>query len=344
MAQDWVLVTCDYPPMKGGVARYLSDLVVASRGEMRVIVPPATERRWWSLVGLMRRLLRPADARVLISHVLPIGTAAWIASWLISCRGGKYIILFHGLDLHLSQRSWLKRWMTRQIVKGAHAICANSEFVARECQRIFPEVQPILLTPGYVTHALPERATARQMLGISPDDVILLNVTRLIVRKGLDRLIEVLPSLPSHVRAVSIGDGVDRARLEGLAKAYKARITFLGVVDDVTRDLWYAAADIFVFPVRDEGVDVEGYGIVCLEAAAAGLPVIVGQGGGAPETVVPGETGLIVDATDSTQLRQAIERLVQDPALRRAMGEKGRVRVLTEGQWSTRWQALKNLG
>jgi phosphatidylinositol alpha-1,6-mannosyltransferase len=356
MEQNWILVTCDYPPMKGGVARYLSDLVAASQGAMKVTVPlehgtPSESVlrrrffgqgpiRWWPLVGLMKTLGKEENTCVFISHALPIGTAAWIASYV---GGAKYILLFHGLDLHLSQRSWIKRWLTQRIVRRAEAICVNSAFVARECKELFPWVTPVLLTPGYEPHTLPSREDARKKLGISPEEVILLNVTRLIPRKGLDRLIEVLPKLDVHVRAVSIGDGSDRARLEGLARVNGARITFIGAIDDHARDEWYAAADVFVFPVRPEGDDLEGYGIVCLEAAAAGLPVIVGKNGGAPETVVEGETGFVVDADQKAELRAAIERLVRDPALRKRFGEQGRARVLAEAKWSTRWNTLSRL-
>ncbi len=356
MATNWILITHDYPPLNGGVARYLSDLVQASKGKIRVIIPTEhgepgekVERRrffrsgpisWWPLVGLMRSLSKDTNTQLFISHVLPIGTAAWIASFV---GGPKYTILFHGLDLHLSQRSGIKRFLTRHIVRHAQHICVNSAFVARECKELFPWVMPVLLTPGYIPATLRSRDEAREQLGLEPDEIILLNVTRLVPRKGLDRLIEVLPDLPMNVRAVSIGDGVDRERLEGLASANKARITFLGAVDHTTKDLWYAAADIFVFPVRKEGDDLEGYGIVCLEAAGAGLPVITGTNGGAPETVVPEETGLVVQAEKSEELRAAIQRLVDNPTLRRRMGERGRERVLKQNRWSDRWDTLSHL-
>lgn len=357
MASHWVLVTHDYPPLKGGVARYLSDLVRASAGQMKVIVPTEhgdpgepVERRtffgrglisWWPLVGVMREVaMQDPDTRVFISHVLPIGTAAWIASYV---GGPRYVVLFHGLDLRLSQRSWWKRWLTRRIVSRARAICVNSEFVASECRILFPGREPHLLTPGYVPHPLPSREQARAQLGINPNDIILLHTARLVPRKGVDRLIEALYALPLLVRGVSIGDGADRSRLEALAKPLGDRMKLLGAVDDTIRDLWYAAADIFVFPVRAEGDDVEGYGIVCLEASAAGLPVVVGNNGGAPETVVDGETGFVVDANDLSALQAAIQRLVDDPALRKRMGEAGKERIRKTADWSTRWEVLSHL-
>lgn len=356
MDRHWVLVTHDYPPMKGGVARYLSDLVRASQGAMKVIVPEthgepgeSAERRrffgagmiaWWPLVSLMRNLGEDQSAHVLISHVLPIGTAAWLASFV---GGPTYTVLFHGLDLRLTQRSWWKRWVTKRIVGRAQAICVNSVFVASECKRAFPWVEPVLLTPGYAPHPLPKREEARSTVGIHPSEIILLHTARLVPRKGVDRLIDVLPHLPSQVRAVSIGEGPDRERLETLAEPLGDRMKFLGVMDDHQRDLWYAAADIFVFPVRAEGDDVEGYGIVCLEASAAGLPVVVGMNGGAPETVIDEETGLVVDANNREALAVAIRRLVDDPALRQRMGEAGRAHVAETGDWSKRWEILSQL-
>lgn len=356
MATNWILITHDYPPLNGGVARYLADLVQASQGKIRVILPTEhgdpgekIERRrffrkgpigWWPLVDMMRSLKKDTNTQLFISHVLPIGTAAWVASFF---GGPRYTILFHGLDLHLSQRSVVKRFLTRQIVQRAQHICVNSAFVARECKELFPWVMPVVLTPGYVQKTLPTRDEARAALKLKSDDLILLNVTRLIPRKGLDKLIEALPSFAENVRAVSIGDGADRTRLEGLATANGARITFLGAVDHATKDLWYAAADIFVFPVRKDGDDLEGYGIVCLEAAAAGLPVITGMNGGAPETVIPDQTGLVVQVENPDELRAAIQRLVDDPALRLRMGERGRDRVLKYNRWSDRWDTLSNL-
>ena len=357
MARHWILVTHDYLPMKGGVARYLADLVKASNGAMQVIVPmdhpPTREQverqtffarrgpfRWWPLVGLMRKLACRQDAQVFISHVLPIGPAALLASFVSPLN---YTILFHGLDLQLAKRSVWKWWLTRQIVKRARNICVNSKFVAGECLKAFPGKRPVLLTPGYEPRDLPAREVARKRLGLQPEEIILLNVARLIPRKGLDRLLQVLPELPDQVCFVSIGDGIDRARLESLSNPLGQRAQFLGAVDDVIRDDWYAAADIFVFPVRRDEDDLEGYGIVCIEASAAGLPVVVGNNGGAPETVIPEETGLVVDADQLPELLSALRRLIQDESLRKRLGAAGRARVLQECNWADRWKTLADL-
>lgn len=355
MKYPWTLYTLEYPPQNGGVARYLADLVKASNGQMQVIVPeghPVTDdmvRRvkffgrglisWWPLVQRMRALPR-TETRLLVSHILPIGTAAWIASYL---GGPRYTILFHGLDLRLSQRSAWKRWLVRRIVKRAEAIAVNSVFVANECKELFPDREALVLTPGYEPHPLPSKQEARKQLKMSEGERILLIVCRLVTRKGIDRAIEALSAVSSSARLVVIGDGPDRARLEQLAQSFGSRVSLVGALDDRSRDLWYAASDVFVFPVRNEGADIEGYGIVCLEAAAAGLPVIVGQGGGASETVVDGVTGLVADAEQPGTLAEAINTVLEDDTLRHAMGERGRERVLAEGRWIDRWKKLESI-
>lgn len=353
MEYSWTLFTLEYPPHNGGIARYLAGLVHASVGAIQVVVPEAhpftdemVERKtffgrgliaWWPLVRHMRNLSRSKN-KIFLSHVLPIGTAAWVASFF---GGPEYTVLFHGLDLRMTQRSAWKRWLVKQIVKRAEMIAVNSEFVAKECKRLFPERTPLLLTPGYEPRTLPSREEARKILKIVQEEQILLSVCRLVPRKGIDRAIESFASLPQTARLVVIGEGPDRARLETLAKPFGKNIVLLGALDDRTRDLWYAAADVFLFPVRDEGMDIEGYGIVCLEAAAAGLPVIVGQGGGAPETVVDQVTGFVVDTEQPGKLEEAIKTLLADDNLRQEMGERGRQRVLKEARWIYRWNALQ---
>ena len=358
----WILLTPDYPPYTGGVARYLGELVTASSGGIEVIVPnehPVGVNdfvrrgqfsggwpvRWWSLVGLIRSLNAEKNnaPRLLVSHILPIGTAAWIASFF---GGPTYTILFHGLDLHLTQSSSWKRWLTKQIVKRANGVIVNSEYVARECRRCFPKAKPLVLTPGYSPHELPAREVARTTLGVRTSETILLSVCRLIPRKGIDRVVEALVFLPADTRLVVVGDGSDRVRLERLSLelGVNDRVSFVGAIEDEVRDRWYAAADVFVLPVRDDGADIEGYGIVCLEAAAAGLPVVVGHGGGASETVQPGITGYVVDADqDATELVQTLQTLIQDPTLRQKMGEAGRERVLRDHPWVDRWNQLRDL-
>ncbi len=157
---------------------------------------------------------------------------------------------------------------------------------------------------------------ARYGLGDVP---LLLSVGRLVARKGQDNLIRALPAILRRVPeavVLIVGDGPDGPRLRGLVSALGVdrQVHFAGSVPWVDLPAHYAAADVFAMPcrTRGSGLDVEGLGIVFLEASASGLPVIAGRSGGAPETVQPGRTGVVVDGRDVAQVARATTDLLTD--------------------------------
>jgi phosphatidylinositol alpha-1,6-mannosyltransferase len=177
------------------------------------------------------------------------------------------------------------------------------------------------------------RAKARADLGLPVDGLLVVSVSRLVPRKGMDVLVEaaarLAPSFPSLVVAIA-GDGRDRQRLEHRARAAGAPVRLLGRVTDAALPALYGAADVFVMACRTRwfGLEQEGFGIVFLEAAAAGVPQVAGRSGGADEAVVHGETGLVVDdPRDPGALARALRTLLDDPVLRRGMGEAARRRA-----------------
>lgn len=349
-------MTLDYPPERGGVARYLGNLVEASRGTIDVFVnethqvagPGHVERArlvrtawpaWWPMVSAIRGFRRRGYSSVLVSQALPCGTAAWLARL---AGGLPYAVLLHGLDLRLALRSRRKTWLLRWILRGARTVLANSELVASELRAFDPAIKPVVLTPGVEPMEFPPREIARRTLRVADDTFQLLAVTRLVPRKGLDRLLDAMQLLPEDVRLTIIGDGQDRDRLTRLAEPLGERVRFIHEADDAERNAWYAASDAFALPVRDEGDDVEGFGIVFLEAALAGLPSVAGRSGGAPEAVLDGETGLLVDSTDPQAIAGAVQRLRADPELRRRLGRAGRERGLRDFRWEDRWGKLRS--
>ncbi|MSR84817.1 glycosyltransferase, partial [Candidatus Uhrbacteria bacterium] len=258
--QKIALITIDYPPRRGGVARYLKNLVDASHGAMEVFQPEikAGFFGWRSVIQLIRDLRRRGYQSIFVSHVLPIGTAAWIVQMF---DGLPYTILCHGLDIQLASRSAWKRWLTRRILRAAVLIIANSEYTKLLLQQLDPGLSVEVLTPGVEPIDFLPHDEARRRLNIKEQECILLSVTRLVSRKGLDQLIVLLKELPSHVHYVMIGDGEDRERLQNLVKSQHIEqcVTFILQASDEERNLWYAAADIFVLPARQEGRDVEGF-------------------------------------------------------------------------------------
>lgn len=349
------LITLDYPPEKGGVARYLGNLVQASHGLMdvfvnethrvggpgNVVLKPLVRTAWptwWPMVSFIQGLRKQGYASVLVSQALPCGTAAWLAR---KTGGLPYSVLMHGLDLRLALRSGRKRWLLGRILRGATSVFVNSELVAQEIRDFDHRIHPTILTPGVEPIEFPEADPARKILGIAENIFQLVCVTRLVPRKGIDRLLEAMQLTPPDVHLCVIGDGQDHERLLKLAEPLGERVKFLHELDDGERNAWYAASDAFVLPVRDEGTDVEGFGIVFLEAALAGLPAIAGRSGGAVEAVLDQETGVLVNPNDPQDIAAAIQSLRADPSLRARLGQAGRARALRDFRWSDRWAKLQ---
>jgi phosphatidylinositol alpha-1,6-mannosyltransferase len=169
-------------------------------------------------------------------------------------------------------------------------------------------------------------------------DILALTVGRLQRRKGHDLVLEALAGIDRRepsIRYVIVGDGEERERLEAMVERLQisGSVQFAGAVPADELPVYYAAADIFVHPNRVDGADVEGFGIVFLEAGAAGLPVIAGDSGGVPEAVADGETGFLVSGTSVDQLRDTLTRLARSSDLRRTLGAAGRARVERHFSW-----------
>jgi phosphatidylinositol alpha-1,6-mannosyltransferase len=159
-------------------------------------------------------------------------------------------------------------------------------------------------------------------------------------RKGQDSLIKAIPSIAANVpgvRVLIVGDGPDAPRLRGLVASLGLSdlVIFAGHVEWSDLPAHYAAGDVFAMPcrTRGSGLDVEGLGIVFLEASASGLPVIAGQSGGAPETVQSGRTGVVVDGRDVGEVAFAAIDLLRHPGRAACWGANGRAWVSNQWNW-----------
>ena len=202
----------------------------------------------------------------------------------------------------------------------------------------------VRLAPGVDTGAFHPGAggpALRRRFGIRPDRPVVLCVSRMVPRKGQDRLIEVWPQVRRRTDGdpllLLVGGGPYRSELDQMAQrsGEAGSIMFTGPVPDADLPACYDASDIFAMPCRTrrKGLDVEGLGIVYLEASATGLPVIGGDSGGAPDAIVPGETGYVVPGRDRAALADRLVQLLADPAGAAAMGEKGLAWVDREWRW-----------
>jgi phosphatidylinositol alpha-1,6-mannosyltransferase len=287
--------------------------------------------------------------------------AAYPARWLRARRGIPYGVMVHGGDLltMLEQvaRNPRKQRVARALLGDADVVVANSRWTAEQVHRLaaalhlpdggpLVEVVPLGTDPARFRPDLdPAPARARYGLEGGP---WLLTVARLVPHKGMDVALEVLARLaPAHpgLRYAVAGEGPDRPRLEALAARLGVadRVRFLGAVPEDLLPPLYAAADLYVGLSREEGREVEGFGISFVEAAAAGLPVVAGRAGGVPDAVREGETGLLVDPRDAAAAADAIGRILGDAALARRLGDTGRRAAETVYNWDRVARTLRAL-
>ena len=199
----------------------------------------------------------------------------------------------------------------------------------------------VKIAPGIdVDHFIPNDATGlRNSLGLS-DKKVIVSVGRLVHRKGQDYLIEAMPEILKSVpqaHLLLVGEGPYREHLEKLAKQHnlESSLTFIGRIQYKDLPMYICAGDIFAMPSRSRlmGLEVEGLGIVYLEASSCGLPVIAGSSGGAPDAVVQNETGLVVNGTDTQQIASAAIELLTNVESSKKMGAVGRQWIIDKWRW-----------
>lgn len=291
--------------------------------------PGARKRRlvWAAL----RRALGPGPAAT--SGVLCLHLHLSPAGWLMALRGGRLCVFLHGIE------AWKPLGMRRRIaLRRADVVIANSDYTARR----FREANP-----GFASRAIPlchlgvgEVAAAPASGEAEPFALIVGRLAAAERYKGHDLLIDLWPGVVAEcpgARLVVAGDGDDRARLERAAAALGSAVRFARSVDDAHLAALYRDCAFFVMPSREEG-----FGLVFLEAMRAGKACI-GAVGAAAELIEDGVTGFVVDPGDPEQVRKAVVRLFQDPALAARLGEAGALRwarEFTEDAFAERLRAL----
>ena len=193
------------------------------------------------------------------------------------------------------------------------------------------------------------RAAIRARYGLA-DRPVVVCVSRLVRRKGQDTLLRAWPEVISQVPDAAlliVGAGPYGKDLKQLSErsGLTASVHFTGPVPQAELPAHYAAGDVFSMPCRTRrgGLDVEGLGIVYLEASAAGLPVVGGDSGGAPDAILDGETGYVVGGRDVPALSARLVALLANPDAARAMGEKGRAWVERDWSWDQTAARLRAL-
>jgi phosphatidylinositol alpha-1,6-mannosyltransferase len=238
------------------------------------------------------------------------------------------------------------RALLRRIARGCDVVTYLGEYTRRRLSRAIGGLTSLRrLTPGVDLDVFnPDLvrtvgAAARRRLGLAGRPVVVC-VSRLVPRKGQDTLIRALPEIRRQVPGAAlllVSGGPDAPRLHRLAAltGVAEDVVFTGSVERPELPAYYAAGDVFAMPCRTRaaGLDVEGLGMVYLEASAVGLPVVAGRSGGAPDAVRPGETGLLVDGQDVSDVAQQVGALLGDPDRAHRMGAAGRAWVEREWRW-----------
>jgi phosphatidylinositol alpha-1,6-mannosyltransferase len=208
------------------------------------------------------------------------------------------------------------------------------------------------LGPHIQPNLIPSDHAWLNALNIPAEASVILSAARLVKRKGVDQLIYIFPQVVEKVKKpvmlVVAGDGPEATHLKQLAvqSGVKEKIIFTGQVTDEQLAELFQRCQLFVLPTREEaGGDVEGFGIVFLEANTFGKPVIGGKSGGVPDAVVDGLNGYLIEPTNLDMLLKAVVKLVEHPEVAERLGEQGKKRVVEQFDWQTNVQLLaKHLG
>jgi phosphatidyl-myo-inositol dimannoside synthase len=366
-----LLITNDYPPRAGGIQQYCHNLVRRLPPDEVVVYAPAWPGAEEFDAAEPYRIVRhptsnmlPRDpvarrAVALIREVQPdlvcFGAAfplGLLARRLTRETGVPCVGFTHGVEVAVSGLPLLRRAMTR-VAGDLRLLTAVSRWSAARVERGARGRCPVELLPSGVAADVyrpdVDGSAVRARHGLGQDPVCVC-VSRLVPRKGQDKLIQAWPRVVAQVpaaRLLIVGPGPYRRRLERMAAASPAagRIHFTGEVRWEELPEHYAAGDVFAMPCRTRwaGMDLEALGVVFLEAAAAGLPVVAGRSGGAPETVVEGVTGTVVDGRRAQQVGDAVAGLLADLPRARAMGQAGRRRVEQEFSWEAVTARLEKL-
>lgn len=362
-------VTNDFPPRAGGIEAFVGEL--AGRMEpasVRVLTARAAAGETYDadlaypvqrvaprplLPGpaLLRQIRAAAAAHD--ADVVVFG-ASWPLGELAAHVTLPTVALTHGHEAGMVRVGLGP--LIRRVAKGLDAMGVISAFT-RDALSPWVAAHTAVhhLPPGVDTerfHPRVDGSAVRARLGLADDQPLVVCLSRLVARKGQDVLVEAWPRVRGRVPGAHLliaggGPRGEHLRRRVAALGLEAAVTLAGPVGRDMLPALHAAADVFAMPCRTRlaGLDVEGLGIVYLEAQACGTAVLAGRSGGAPETLLDGETGLVTDGSSPACVGSALVTLLRDPDRCRAMGVAGRTFVEQRYAWpvvADRFHALLN--
>ncbi len=376
MVATTLFITNDFGPRAGGIETFVHGLIERlPKGSVIVYTSAQANAQTFDAEWLLKygvevirdrsKILLPTPRVIkacqkLISNrklsKVAFGAAAPLAMMARAMRSAgaqKVVALTHGHEVW-----WAKvppfSFAIRYMGKNIDVISYLGDYTRGEISKALSEADAsklVQIAPGIdVDHFIPtDSSNLRAELGLT-DKSVIISVGRLVHRKGQDKLIAALPEIKTavpNVHLVLVGVGPHQDYLEKLALKLNVSdcVTFIGRINYAELPKYICLGDIFAMPSRSRffGLEVEGLGIVYLEASACGLPVVGGKSGGAPDAVLVGETGMVVDGTNSSEIADACIELLNNPELCALMGANGRAWIIENWRWeiwATRYTAL----
>lgn len=371
-----LLVTNDFPPRPGGIQNYLNSLATRLPADDLVVYAPSWESRTGSheefdaeapfevvrhptslmlptpnVLRRAKQIMRARDCEaVWFGAAAPL---ALLGHPLRRAGASRVVASTHGHEVGWSMLPG-SRQALRRIGDTADVVTYVSRYTRGRFAAAFGAMAGLELLPSGVDTEVfrPDPAAraeirARHGLGDRPTVVC---VSRLVPRKGQDQLIRALPAIRERVPDAAlllVGGGPYRKKLTELVAelGLERDVVLTGSVPWAELPAHYTAGDVFAMPARTrgKGLDVEGLGIVYLEASATGLPVVAGNSGGAPEAVLDEVTGHVVEGRDVVQLSETLVSLLADPVRARRMGQAGREWVTANWRWDVMARRLAGL-
>jgi len=370
-----LIVTNDFPPRSGGIQSFVHALATRLPPDAVVVYAPAWQgaaefdaRQRFPVIRHPGSLMLPVPSvgaracallaehgcdSVLFGAAAPLGL---LAPRLRKAGAERIVGLTHGHEAGWAAlpgaRSLLRRigaevdvltYLAEYFrIRMARALSPDA---AARMVKLAPGVDPLEFRPGA------GGMRVRTQLGIPADQPVVVCVSRMVPRKGQDTLIKAWPAVRAKSRRdpllLLVGDGPYRRNLDRLVKqaGVADSVLFTGPVSWDDLPAYYDAGNVFAMPCRTRraGLDVEGLGIVYLEASATGLPVIGGDSGGAPDAILDGETGYVVPGCSDEALTERLVQLLADPAGAAAMGDKGQAWVDREWTWDLVAERLEHI-
>jgi phosphatidylinositol alpha-1,6-mannosyltransferase len=367
-----LLVTNDFPPRPGGIQQFVHNLAVRQPAGSLVVYASTWRgaaafdaEQPFEVVREQTGMLLPTPAvarraaalarqhgcdRVWFGAAAPLGLLA--AGLRRNAGLSRAVALTHGHEIGWAALPGARQ-LLRRIADGNDVVTYLGDYQRvrldralhgrTHLERLAPGVDVAAFHPGV------DGSTVRKRHGLS-DRPVVVCVSRLVPRKGQDMLIRALPAIRRQVPGAAlllVSGGPHRKTLERLAReqGVESAVVFTGSVPWDELPEHYAAGDVYAMPCRTRaaGLDVEGLGIVYLEASATGLPVVGGDSGGAPDAVREGETGFVVGGRDAAAIVDRVAGLLADPARAEKMGAAGRAWVEREWRWETQAARLTRL-